>query len=391
MDISQNLKDTFRRIYGYDYKGKVYYAPGRVNLIGEHTDYNGGCVFPCALTRGTYAVASKRADDIVKLYSLNLKDSGVLTRNLVDILPLSDKRWSAYIMGVIWSLKEAKYNIDRGMDIVIYGDVPNGAGLSSSASVEVCTAVMLKDLFKLDDLDNTEIAKLCRRAENEYCGVSCGIMDQFASAMGKSNNAILLNTKTLDYKYVPLNLPKQKIIIVNSNIKHSLGNSAYNDRVKECGTALNFLQKWKYKDNLCDYTINELEENKSKFLNEVTYKRARHVVTENERCIEAAKALENNDLEKFGQLMKESHISLRDDYEVSCKEIDVLNDIAWQLDGVYGSRITGAGFGGCIVSIVESNKVDSFVDVIVNEYNRITGLVASLYIVDVGQGAGVVK
>lgn len=382
------LKETFEEKFGGHGDIRMYFAPGRVNLIGEHTDYNGGHVFPCALTLGTYAVARKRDDDKLRLYSMNFEHRGVVESDLNDLKPYKEAGWTNYPKGVMWAFEERGYKIPSGVDILIYGDIPNGSGLSSSASLEVLTGLMLKDLFGFE-VSMIDIALIGQYSENNFNGCNCGIMDQFASAMGKKDHAIFLDANTLEYEYAPVVLEDAKIVIVNSKVKHSLVDSAYNDRRNECEMALKELQTVTDIQTLGDLTEEEYEKYKGAIQSTIRQKRAKHAVYENQRAIKAVTALKENDVETFGKLMNASHISLRDDYEVSCEEIDVLVDLAWKTEGVIGSRITGGGFGGCTVSIVKNEAVDGFVTNIGEKYKEKVGHEADFYVVDIGTGARV--
>ena len=385
--MQRDLLKKFKEIYGGEGDIRVYFAPGRVNLIGEHTDYNGGHVFPCALTLGTYGVARKREDNVIRLYSMNFDKLGIIETSLDDLTPYKEAGWTNYPKGVIWAFGKRGYKVPSGMDVLIFGNIPNGSGLSSSASLEVLTGVMLKDLFGFD-ISMTEIALIGQYSENNFNGCNCGIMDQFASAMGKKDHAIFLDTSTLKYEYAPVILENAKIVIINSKVKHSLVDSAYNDRRNECEMALKELQKVVDIQTLGDLTEEAFEEHKDAILSEVRQKRAKHAVYENQRTVKAVEALKKNDVETFGRLMNASHVSLRDDYEVSCEEIDLLVDFAWSIDGVIGSRITGGGFGGCTVSIVKNEAVDRFIEQIGSEYEKRVGHKAEFYVVDIGDGAG---
>lgn len=381
------LVKEFTKIYGEGGDIRTYFAPGRVNLIGEHTDYNGGHVFPCALTLGTYAVARKRSDNNLKFFSMNFVKAGIISSNLKDLVPYSLAGWTNYPKGVMWAFQERGFNMDCGLDILIYGNIPNGSGLSSSASLEVLTGVILKDMFGFD-VSMTDIALIGQYSENNFNGCNCGIMDQFASAMGKKDHAIFLDTNTLNYEYAPVVLEDAKIVIVNSKVKHSLVDSAYNDRRNECETALKELQAVVDIKSLGELNEEQFEEYKDAIQSPIRMKRAKHAVYENQRAVKAVEALKKNDVELFGALMNQSHISLRDDYEVSCKEIDILVDLAWETEGVIGSRITGGGFGGCTVSIVKNDAVDKFIEKIGSAYKNRVGHEAEFYVVDIGDGAG---
>ena len=384
--MKEIVETKFKEIFGTEGRFKTYFAPGRVNLIGEHTDYNGGHVFPCALTMGTYATVREREDKILNFYSMNFDDLGILTSSIDNLVYNENENWINYPKGVIWALKNEGYNIDHGFDIVYYGTIPNGAGLSSSASLEVLTGFILKDMFKLD-MDNTKIALIGQMAENKYVGVNCGIMDQFVIANGKKDNAVFLDTATLEYKYAPINLENEKIVIINTNKKRGLGDSKYNVRRAECEKALEELQESGLQiKSLGDLTEEEFEEHKSAIKDEIRQKRAKHAVYENQRTLKAVQALENNDLELFGKLMVESHNSLRDDYEVTGKELDTLVEESLKQDGVIGARMTGAGFGGCAVSIVKSDKVDDFIKNVGKSYKDKIGYEADFYAVEIGDG-----
>ncbi len=386
--MREQLIAQFKEIFGADGDIRTYFAPGRVNLIGEHTDYNGGHVFPCALTIGTYAVARKREDQQLRFYSVNFEKLGVIESALDDLTPSKKAGWTNYPKGVMWAFEGRGYKLPTGLDILIYGNIPNGSGLSSSASLEVLTGVMLKDMFGFD-VSMVDIALIGQYSENNFNGCNCGIMDQFASAMGKKDHAIFLDTNTLQYEYAPVVLEDAKIVIINSKVKHSLVDSAYNDRRNECETALKELQEVVDIQTLGDLTEEEFEAHKDAIKDPIRVKRAKHAVYENQRAIKAVEALKANDVETFGKLMNASHVSLRDDYEVSCEEIDVLVDLAWETEGVIGSRITGGGFGGCTVSIVKNDAVDNFISKIGAAYKEKVGHEAEFYVVDIGDGAGI--
>ena len=385
--MTEKLMKTFQNLFGADGDIRTYFAPGRVNLIGEHTDYNGGHVFPCALTLGTYAVARKRDDRVLRFYSENFASLGVIETSLDDLVPDEKADWTNYPKGVMWTFEKRGYKLPQGLDIAIYGDIPNGSGLSSSASLEVLTGIVLKDLFGFDEITMPEIAQIGQYSENNFNGCNCGIMDQFASAMGKKDNAIFLDTNTLEYEYAPVVLPDAKIVITNSKVKHSLVDSAYNDRRSECETALEELKSEMPIVTLGDLTEAEFEAHKDTIKDPVRQLRAKHAVYENQRTIRAVAALKANNIEEFGKLMNESHVSLKNDYEVSCEEIDILVDLAWEIPGVIGSRITGGGFGGCTVSIVKNDAVDTFIEKVGNGYKEQTGNTAEFYVVEVGDGA----
>lgn len=385
--MRKKLFDKFAELFGNADGARFYFSPGRVNLIGEHTDYNGGHVFPCALTLGTYGAARRRDDRKLHFYSMNLDSFGIVEASLDDLTNKKAYNWANYPLGVVWAFAEKGYKLDQGFDMVIWGNIPNGSGLSSSASLEVLTGVILTDLFGITDLTMTDLALIGQYSENNFNGCNCGIMDQFAVAMGKKDNAIFLDTSTLKYEYAPIELKDAKIIITNSKVKHSLVDSAYNDRRRECAEALAELQAGVEIDSLGDLTPEEFESHKSLIKDPVRLKRAKHAVYENQRTIDAVSALKEGNIERFGELMNQSHISLRDDYEVSCEEIDILVNLAWKIPGVIGSRITGGGFGGCTVSIVKNDAVDTFIETIGEAYKEKVGHEAEFYTVDIGDGA----
>lgn len=382
------LRDKFVEIYGDGGDIREYFSPGRVNLIGEHTDYNGGHVFPCALTIGTYGVARKREDDKIHFYSANLDHPTVVEASLDDLSYQKKNDWSNYPIGVVWAFKERGKKLETGFDMIIWGNIPNGSGLSSSASLEVLTGVIIRDLFGFDDLSMLDLALIGQYSENNFNGCNCGIMDQFAVAMGKKDHAMFLDTSDLSYEYAKIHLPNAKIIITNSKVKHSLVDGKYNERREECAMALKELQTVCDIQSLGELNNEEFEANKDAIKDDERRKRAKHAVAENQRTVKAVAALKENDLETFGQLMNQSHISLRDDYKVSCDEIDLLVDLAWETDGVIGSRITGGGFGGCTVSIVKNDAVAAFIENVGKQYKEKTGIDAEFYVVDIGEGAG---
>ena len=385
--MKKKLFDMFAELFGNSEGARFYFSPGRVNLIGEHTDYNGGHVFPCALTLGTYGAARKREDNKIHFYSMNLDSFGIVEASLDDLTNKKEYNWANYPLGVVWAFKEKGHTITSGFDMVIWGNIPNGSGLSSSASLEVLTGVILTDLFEIKDLSMTDLALIGQYSENNFNGCNCGIMDQFAVAMGKKDHAIFLDTSDLSYEYAPCVLDGAKIVITNSKVKHSLVDSAYNDRRNECAAALKALQSELDIQALGDLTPEEFEAHKSLIKDEIQLQRAKHAVYENQRTIDAVTALKAGDIERFGKLMNQSHISLRDDYDVSCEEIDILVDLAWKIPGVLGSRITGGGFGGCIVSIVKDESVDTFIETIGKTYLEKVGHEAEFYTVDIGDGA----
>lgn len=383
--MKEKLLHNFTEIYGENSDVRVYFAPGRVNLIGEHIDYNGGRVLPCALTLGTYAAVRKRNDDRLRFYSMNFPEEGVIESKIGEYEANAEGRWTDYPMGVLWAFQENSMVPPCGMDLVIYGDLPGGAGLSSSASLEVLTGFILCDLFGFS-VSCEQMALLGQRAENEFCGVNCGIMDQFAVAAGKRDHAIYLDTSGLQYKYIPIRLPDAKIVIANSNKKHSLNESKYNERRRECETALQELQQAIGIEHLCDLDEDTFEKYQVMIKDEIRRKRVRHAVYENARVKKAVEALAQNDIETFGKLMNESHHSMSEDYEVTGDVMDALAEAAWQQEGVIGSRMTGGGFGGSTVSIVRNDYIESFIQRTGKAYTAKTGLTADFYVVEIGGG-----
>jgi galactokinase len=384
--MKEKLLAEFERVFGGTEDARVFFAPGRVNLIGEHTDYNGGHVFPCALTIGTYAVARKNGMDTCRMFSLNFEDQGIHAFDINDIYyDKEEYDWANYPMGVIAMLNENEKRVDEGIDMLVFGNIPNSSGLSSSASLEVLTAFALRELFGFE-MSLIDIALLSQKAENKFIGVNCGIMDQFAIAMGKKDNAIFLDTATLKYEYAPIRLSGAKIVIACSNKKRGLGDSKYNERRSECEAALASIQTKKNIKALGELSTEEFEAVKDVIGDEVKTRRAKHAVYENIRTLDAVAALKANDIERFGRLMNESHVSLRDDYEVTGIELDTLVETAWTVPGVIGSRMTGAGFGGCTVSIVKEENVDDFIKTVGDTYLSKIGYKADFYVVDIGDG-----
>ncbi|WP_425411640.1 galactokinase [Lacticigenium naphthae] len=365
---------------------KVFFAPGRINLIGEHTDYNGGNVFPAAITLGTYAACSKREDRVIRMYSGNFPEKGIFTLSLDDLSYDAKDEWTNYPKGVLYFLIQEGWKIDKGMDIAFIGNIPNGAGLSSSASIELLMGVMAQSLFDLA-IDRLELVKIGQRVENKYIGVQSGIMDQFAVGMGEKNKAILLDTATLDYEMFPLELRNERILIMNTNKRRELADSKYNERRKECETALSYIQKSKKIDSLGELDEDVFDSLKEEIPSPVLIKRAKHAVYENGRTKKAAKALKEGDLNAFGQLMNQSHLSLQNDYEVTGIELDTLVEAAWKQPGVIGARMTGAGFGGCAIALVENKRIDDMKEAIQKEYTDKIGYPADFYVADISSGA----
>ena len=381
----EKLYNKFKNLFGYEAESK-FFAPGRVNLIGEHTDYNGGHVFPCAIHKGTYALVKKRDDKKFRMYSENFENLGIIEFLLDNLVNEKKHKWVNYPKGVVKMFIEAGYKIDSGFDVLFYGNIPNGSGLSSSASIEIVTSIILKDLYNLD-IDMVEMVKLSQKAENQFIGVNSGIMDQFAVGMGKKDNAILLDCNTLKYSYAPVILKDGVLIIGNTNKKRGLADSKYNERRAECEEALKDLQKELDIQSLGELSVEEFNKSEKLIKNEINRKRAKHAIYENQRTIKAQKELMEGNLEEFGRLMNESHVSLRDDYEVTGIELDTMVEIAWNQEGVIGSRMTGAGFGGCTISIVKKNAVDKFIANVGKEYKERVGLNADFYVVNISDGA----
>ena len=383
MEISE-LKNAFKEAYGVD-ADAVYFSPGRVNLIGEHTDYNGGFVFPCALSFGTYLLLRKNGEKFVQFRSLNLPE---VVKIPLDKLTerLENNSWANYPLGVFAQFVKRGYNIDQGFDIMIWGNVPNGAGLSSSAALETVTAFALNDQLGTQ-LGRTELAKIGQKAEHEFALVNCGIMDQFASAQGKKDHAIFLNCDTLDFDLVPVKLEGVKVVISNTHSPHKLDSGAYNSRVAQCQLAVKQINEVRPIKYLAELTEEEFKKIESAITDEVAYKRARHVVGEVQRTTDAVKALKEGNLKLFGELMNASHVSLRDDYEVTGPELDTMAEEAWKIDGVIGSRMTGGGFGGCTVSLVKDEAIDEFIEKVGAAYEKKIGIKPDFYIAEIGDGA----
>ena len=381
----QELKREFEKIFG-NKSERIFFAPGRVNLIGEHTDYNGGNVFPCAITQGTTALIRNSGEKKLRFYSWNFPDEGIIESELSDLSYREKDKWSNYPKGVFEELKKLGHKFDHGMEIFYFGNIPNGAGLSSSASIEVLTAIMANSIYNLNT-DIIDLIKLCQRVENNYIGVNSGIMDQFIIGVGKKDTAILLDCNTLIYKYVPLILNNYSIVIANTNKKRVLADSKYNERRGECEEALKNLQEKLNIKSLGELSEEEFEKNKYLIKEEINVKRAKHAVYENQRTLKAVDALETGDLEEFGKLMNASHKSLKEDYEVTGTELDTLVDAAQKQKGTIGSRMTGAGFGGCTVSIVKNDNIKEFIENVGYEYNTKTGLKADFYIAVPDEGA----
>lgn len=383
--MRNEINATFKKVFGEKENCKTFFSPGRVNLIGEHTDYNGGNVFPCALSFGTYGVISLRNDKKVRMYSSNFEDIGIIEFDLDNISYEKSHDWVNYPKGVIDVMKKHGYDINRGFDIAVYGNIPNGAGLSSSASLELLIAVMMDNLFELK-IDRVDLVKFSQEAENKFVGVNCGIMDQFAIGIGKKNNAILLDCNTLKYNYCPVELKDEILVIANTNKRRGLADSKYNERRSECEQALEELKTKLNINSLGELSIEDFENNKNLIDSEIRIKRAKHAVYENQRTLMAKEALAKNDLSTFGKLMNESHISLRDDYEVTGIELDTLVELAWNHEATIGARMTGAGFGGCTVALVKKDRVQDFIEKVGQGYKEKIGYEASFYIANIGDG-----
>ncbi|MCM3512024.1 MAG: galactokinase [Carnobacterium sp.] len=384
-----NLKKKFTELFKQT-DMEAFFSPGRINLIGEHTDYNGGNVFPCAITLGTYGLAAKREDKTLNFYSENFAELGIISIDLDNLEYNAADRWTNYPKGMIKFLKESGYDINQGLDILYYGNIPNGAGLSSSASIELLTGFIVQTLFGLD-IDRLELIKTGQRVENEFIGVNSGIMDQFAVGKGKKDTAILLDCNTLDYELIPVVLENHSIVIMNTKKRRELADSKYNERRSECDQALAELQKVLTISSLGELDEQTFDQHQSILSNETILKRARHAVTENQRTLKASVALKAGNLEEFGQLMNESHISLRDDYEVTGPELDIMVQAAWDQPGILGARMTGAGFGGCAIAIVENNKIDEFIDQVGKQYLDQIGYPGEFYIAQISDGPKLLK
>lgn len=377
------IQEDFTKIFHREAE-HLYFAPGRVNLIGEHTDYNGGHVFPCALQLGIYAGVSKRSDSLLRLYSKN-SATPIFEFSINDLSYASGDSWTNYPKGVFHLIQEIYGIYPFGLDIYYWGDIPSSSGLSSSAAIEVLTATIINDVYRYD-MDGIEIAKITQKAENIFVGVQCGILDQFAVAMGKEDSAILLDTNTLKYSYVPLHLGDYCIVIANTNKKRGLEDSKYNERRAQCEKALSILQAHTDIRALGELTEEAFDALSHHIEDPVLLRRARHAVYENRRTLRAYRALEQNDILQFGQLMNESHASLRDDYEVTGRELDTLAKLAQDFHGTAGARMTGAGFGGCTVNLVKKSTVEEFISVVGDAYQKTIGYAADFYVTEPSGG-----
>lgn len=386
---TQEMNLAFEQAYGKKAE-KMYFSPGRVNLIGEHTDYNGGCVFPCALSFGAWLLLAKNNDQVLRFRSLNMPQTYSIP--VADIKPQPDRAWCNYALGCIDIIRrrhpEAK--LESGYDLLYYGNVPAGAGLSSSAAMEVVTARAFTEEMNWKDADDkkyrTELALIGQACEHEYAGVMCGVMDQFASAQGKKDHAIHLNCDTLEFEHVPVKLEGIKVVISNTHSPHHLDSGAYNDRVRQCKTAVEQISTVKPIKHLAELTPEDWKEVEGVITDPIAKKRAHHVVGEVARTAEAVEALKKGDIKRFGELMTQSHVSLRDDYEVTGKELDTMAEAAWEVEGVLGSRMTGGGFGGCTVSLVKDEAIETFKAHVGKVYEEKTGLKPDFYVAEIGDG-----
>ena len=383
----QQLRSDFATVFGTE-ADHTFFSPGRINLIGEHTDYNGGHVFPAAISLGTYGAARKRDDNLLRFYSANFEDKGIIEVPLEDLRFEKEHNWTNYPKGVLHFLQKAGHVIDKGMDVYVFGNIPNGSGLSSSASLELLTGIIAERLFDLK-LERLDLVKIGKQTENEFIGVNSGIMDQFAIGMGADQQAIYLDTNTLEYDLVPLDLKDNVVVIMNTNKRRELADSKYNERRAECERTVEEL-----KQKLSIATLGELNEwdfDEYSYLiqDENRLKRARHAVLENQRTLQAQAALQAGNLEKFGRLMNASHVSLEHDYEVTGLELDTLAHTAWEQEGVLGARMTGAGFGGCAIALVRKDAVEAFQKNVGQKYEEVVGYAPSFYIAEIAGGSRV--
>ena len=379
-----NLTKIFADKFNTAEKPLIYFAPGRINIIGEHIDYNSGFVLPTAINLGTYAVVSLRNDDLINLVSFNFADSFVGNKN--DLQYYEIHNWANYPKGVMYVLAEAGYKVSQGFNVLFYGNLPNRAGLSSSASIELATAVMINDLFDFK-IEMIDLVKFALEAENNYIRLNCGIMDQFAIGMGKKNHAILLNSHSLVYEYIPMNLGDYNFVITNTMKKRNLVDSKFNERQNECLAALNIIQKELNVNNLCQLNIVDYQKIEHLLTDENLKKRVLHVISENIRTIEATQKLKNNDLQALGELLNQSNLSLKNNYEVTGFELDTLQSIAVKQKGVLGSRMTGAGFGGCNITLISTDYINDFFKNVKTDYSKKTGLNPEFIILQSDDGA----
>ncbi|MDO4804115.1 MAG: galactokinase [Lachnospiraceae bacterium] len=377
----------FHELFGTEGEIRTFFSPGRVNLMGDHTDYNRGYNFSCAVTYGTYGAIRKRDDRKLRFYSINFEGAGVREDSLDNFRPLKDRGWANYMKGVMWTFDQNGCHMDTGCDIVIGGDIPPFSGLSSSGSLEVLTGFMLREIYGFAEITDVDIAKFANYAECHYTGANSTITEQYACAMGRAENALLVDTKRLSCQYAPLKLGDNQIVLTNSMVKHRIAGPTIEERFRECQAALKKIQTVINVDSLCALSVDQFNSVKDVIMDETLTKRARHVVYESQRTIQAVSALRANNLARFADLMTASHKSLRDDYEISCDEINLLVDLAVEIPGVLCSRITGAGFGGCTVSIVSNDAIPDFIKTISRSYRKQTRNKAEFYIVEIVDGA----
>lgn len=383
--ILQGYESTFKKT-----ADKLFFSPGRINLIGEHTDYNGGNVFPCAISLGTYAAFGKREDRTIELYSENLPDTGIISVSLDNLEYKKEDDWANYPKGMIYLIAKAGYKLDYGFNLYIQGNLPDGAGLSSSASIELLMGNILNDIYQLG-IDQLDLVKMGQQNENNYIGVNSGIMDEFAVGMGKKDQAILLDTNTMEYHYAPVELGNHVIVIMNTNKYRALADSKYNERRSQCEQALALLQTKLDIKSLGELSIDEFDRNSYLINDDILIRRARHAVFENQRTLKAIKYLKNNDLIAFGKLVNASHISLHYDYEVTGVELDTLVEAAWKQAGVLGARMVGAGFGGCAIAFVNKDNLDDFQTNVGKIYKNKIGYDCDFYIAEISDGPREIK
>lgn len=381
----QTLQAKFKEIFQTDAE-VCSFSPGRVNLIGEHTDYNGGHVFPCAISLGTYGAASKRADNLIKLYSANFADAGVISVDNTDLHFDKADGWSNYAKGVLLYLQQQTHAFASGLNIYVAGNIPNGSGLSSSASLELLIGVLASALFGVK-VPRLDLVKIGMKTENDFIGVNSGIMDQFAVGMGKANHAIYLDTNTLQYKYLPLDLADATLVIMNTNHRRELSGSKYNERRSECEQAVRDLQtKLPDLKTLGELTVGQFDEYRYLIGEENCLRRATHAVSENARTQAATDALSHHDVARFGRLMNASHVSLEYDYQVTGPQLNAIVHAAWQQPGTIGARMTGAGFGGCALALVKTDALAAFETNVATAYHKATGLKAEFYEAKIADG-----
>lgn len=380
------LIKRFQSIFKTDVTPRLFFAPGRINLIGEHTDYNGGYVFPASISFGTYALAVKRTDTKVRFYSMNFDDNGIITTTLNNLSYDTNDDWANYPKGMLTMFINEGFSIETGFDVLYFGNIPNGAGLSSSASIELVTGVLLESLFDLR-INRIHMVQLGQKVENDYIGVNSGIMDQFAIGMGKKDHALLLDCNTLEYQYAPVDLKDYVIMIINTNKRRELAGSKYNERRTQCEQALKDLQTELNVNSLGELSIEMFEEHKHLIKSSTNQQRAKHAVYENQRTKDALAKLQSGDLAAFGELMNQSHLSLQHDYEVTGIELDTIVAAAWEQTGVLGARMTGAGFGGCAIAITPRSEVETFKENVNATYKEKIGYDATFYLATIGNGA----